>query len=107
MNTVALSNKLSKNLRFASDLSPLGWTGCLVWTGGTNGRGGYGQLRDDGKQKLAHVAAMELAGIETPQGRQRDHLCGRRTCINVRHLEPVTGAETFAGALARGSPLSR
>ena len=97
-----LSDRISSKIRFAHDLSPNGTPGCIVWTGGLNAPGGYGHVRVGKTMKLAHNAALMLAGIKTPQGHEQDHLCRRRTCINVRHLEAVTGAENVRrGACAK------
>jgi hypothetical protein len=79
--------------------------GCVLYTGclTTNG---YGQISIDGAQKLAHRAIYELTVGPIPEGLALDHTCHNRDaacmggdtclhrrCINVDHLEPVTGAE--------------
>jgi hypothetical protein len=65
--------------------------GCWVWQLFIN-VGGYGAVRKDGKQYLAHrLAYIEKYG-DIPSGLQLDHLCRNRRCINPDHLEPVTHA---------------
>jgi hypothetical protein len=79
--------------------------GCVLYTGYITG-GGYGQISVNGTQKLAHRAVYELTVGPIPEGMELDHTCHNRDascmggttclhrrCINVDHLEPVTGAE--------------
>jgi hypothetical protein len=67
---------------------------------------GYGLIRVDGVLKLTHRAIYELAVGPIPDGMNLDHICHNRDdtcmggvgcihrrCINVEHLEPVTGPE--------------
>lgn len=78
---------------------------CLLYTGTLNNRG-YGQICVDGTPMLAHRAMYELTVGPIPDGMNLDHTCHNRDasclggdscphrrCINVDHLEPVTGAE--------------
>lgn len=75
------------------------YAGCLINTG-------YGQISVNGVQTLAHRAIYELTVGPIPDGMVIDHTCHNRDpecmggdtclhrrCINVEHLEPVTGAE--------------
>lgn len=79
--------------------------GCLLYTGTLNNTG-YGQISVDGSLMLAHRAMYELTVGPIPDGMNLDHTCHNsdaacvggsnclhRRCINVEHLEPVTGAE--------------
>jgi len=52
-----------------------------------------GQVDRRPKPKLAHVASYELLVGPVPGGRQLDHLCRNKMCINPDHLEPVTPRE--------------
>ena len=58
---------------------------------------GYGRFYSviNGKRKdiLAHVAMYEALVEEIPEGMELDHLCRVRSCINPKHLEPVTHLE--------------
>lgn len=65
--------------------------GCHVWTAGKAGNG-YGSFWL-GRTRLAHRVAWEWAKGHIPDGRQLDHLCRNRSCVNVDHLEPVTCRE--------------
>lgn len=79
--------------------------GCLLFTGNLSNRG-YGQISVDGTPTLAHRAMYELTVGPIPAGMNLDHTCHNRDaacmggdgcvhrrCINVEHLEPVTGPE--------------
>jgi hypothetical protein len=62
--------------------------GCELATGRKD-RDGYafrGRTR-------AHIAAWVAANGAVPDGLELDHLCRRRHCIALHHLEPVTREE--------------
>lgn len=59
--------------------------GCWLWTGASNVKG-YGKHG----QKMAHRVVYELLVEPIPAGLQIDHLCRVRSCVNPRHLQPVT-----------------
>lgn len=65
---------------------------CLLWQGAKNRRG-YGSVSVQGRIKPAHVAVFELAVGAVPMGLELDHLCRRPSCVNPKHLEPVTHRE--------------
>lgn len=77
--------------------------GCIVWTGGQNGRG-YGQIGLDYKKKLVHRVAWELANGPIPEGKQIDHTCWNRLCANVEHLrlaDPNDNLRSKQGATSK------
>jgi hypothetical protein len=41
----------------------------------------------------AHIVAWEREHGQVPEGKELDHLCRRRNCIAVHHLESVTRGE--------------
>lgn len=41
----------------------------------------------------AHIVAWERANGPVPDGNELDHLCRRRNCCALHHLEPVTRSE--------------
>lgn len=57
-------------------------TPCWIWQGKLNSSG-YGP----------HVREWEKVNGPVPAGRQLDHLCRVRVCINIDHMEPVTPRE--------------
>jgi hypothetical protein len=65
---------------------------CWVWKG-TILRGGYGQIKVNGKKHLAHRFFYELLIGPIPNGLTLDHLCRVRACVRPGHLEPVTSRE--------------
>ena len=69
---------------------------CWNWSGSIDG-GGYGGFRrskeSGGKWIRAHRVSYELFVGPIPSGRCLDHLCRVRSCVNPKHLEPVTIGE--------------
>lgn len=92
---------------FEARTEPLCWSDCIVWTGGTNGKG-YGSLSVDGRMVLAHRYAWEQINGPIPAGMVIDHRCYERSCVNVDHLRLATPQENGAnrsGAMpGRGLP---
>lgn len=79
-------------------------TPCWPWTGCVDADG-YGRVAFDGRGRMAHRVAYELAVGPIPDGLVIDHLCRTPRCVNPAHLEPVTRGENVrrgvAGALRR------
>lgn len=65
---------------------------CVRFTGARH-RNGYGLLRCGGQLLGAHRAAWLAFKGPIPAGMEIDHLCRVKDCVNVDHLEVVTGAE--------------
>lgn len=81
-----LWEKVDKDGPVPADRPELG--PCWVWTAGSKVNG-YGRIWD-GRMRMAHVVAWELAGGAIPGGQELDHLCRNPLCVNPAHLEPVT-----------------
>lgn len=63
-----------------------GAAGCWIWTGHVH-KHGYGLACIDGGKVYAHRLAWELAGRGALRaGSHLTHRCGRRDCVNPRHL---------------------
>jgi hypothetical protein len=74
---------------------------CWLWTASLDTKG-YGQLnagRRGAGMVRAHRVAYELAYGALPAGRELDHLCRRRSCVNPAHLEAVSRAENMRRGL--------
>jgi hypothetical protein len=65
---------------------------CWVWMA-ARCPGGYGMFFFQGKMSCAHIAGYILSGREIPEGKELDHLCRNRGCVNFNHLEPVSHKE--------------
>ena len=68
---------------------------CWLWTSTLNWDG-YGQIRMQGKMRIAHRLSYETLVGPIPGGLELDHLCKVRNCVRPDHLEPVTHAENVA-----------
>ncbi len=78
--------------------------GCWLWRGGTSNGYGLLHLSKNGRKTSvrAHRFAYEAMIGPIPKGLQLDHLCRVRSCVNPKHLEPVTNAENVRrGVIAR------
>lgn len=68
-------------------------SGCWLWTAyiDQKGYGVFGVTRRD--LYKAHRYSYQMHIGEIPEGKQLDHLCRVRHCVNPAHLEPVTNQE--------------
>ena len=79
--------------RVMTRVSPEPMSGCWLWVGWTDDKG-YGRIKF-GSRKGARVHRVLFEQIRgpVPVGKELDHLCRVRCCLNPAHLEPVTHAE--------------
>lgn len=76
---------------------------CWPWTGPTNSRTRYGQLRFDGRLTTSHRIAWELnSGRSIGPGMYVCHTCDNRPCCNPGHLYEGTPKQNTADMMARG-----
>lgn len=61
---------------------------CWLWDGAKSG--GYGQLKNAGKNVGAHRVAYEEAHGPIPAGMVVDHRCHVKLCVRPEHLRVVT-----------------
>lgn len=70
---------------------------CLLWQGPTRSNG-YGTVVYMGKQRSTHALALHLHAPDKfnfDPGKEVDHTCNERACINPAHLEVVTHQENM------------
>lgn len=78
--------------RFREKWIPNRRTGCWLWTAAVDGCG-YGLLFA-GRPRRAHRISWYLRHKRWPvEGKELDHLCRNRWCVNPDHLEEVTHQE--------------
>lgn len=71
-------------------------SGCWLWVGELDRRGGYGALAvptstpSKWRRVKAHRVVFEIMRGPIPEGLVLDHLCRVHNCVNPDHLEPVT-----------------
>lgn len=78
-------------LRFKQKYVVQGSKGCWQWKGGRNPEG-YPLLHLNGKMVPAHRFSYKNVGKKNSK-QELDHTCGNSSCVNPRHLEPVTHQE--------------
>ena len=79
-------------MRLADRVGPITEGGCWPWLGATT-TSGYGVIRYEGRQEMAHRVAFKLAYGPIPEGLVLDHLCRTPGCVNPAHLEAVPQRE--------------
>jgi len=97
-----MSGSLEK--RFHRKLSPYKTaTGCVEWTGATNGK--YGLIRSSKKPfpwLLAHRIAYEMHYGNIPSGMDVMHKCDNPRCVSWEHLSIGTRKENMKDMVSKG-----
>lgn len=93
MNTYLLNRAEQARLMRLITIDPD--TQCWLWQGRLNSNGYAWAQRGPGHPpRVVHRIMWEHAhNAPVPAGRQLDHLCRRRNCVNPEHFEPVTASE--------------
>ena len=82
---VNLPARISAKIRFQD---------CWIWLGAMSSTPtDYGQVQWRGKHAPAHRVVYEILVGPIPDGLTLDHLCRNHSCVNPKHLEPVTMRE--------------
>jgi ribosomal protein L37AE/L43A len=71
--------------------------GCWEWNGVTDDRR-YGQVRIDGKARLAHRLVYASFCGEVPDGMLVAHRCNNKRCVNPKHLYLATPSQNMLDA---------
>ncbi|PXH62351.1 HNH endonuclease signature motif containing protein [Klebsiella variicola] len=87
-------------------------TGCWIFTG-SRLPSGYGILWNGARPTGAHRISFQLYKGEIPAGKEIDHICNNRSCVNPAHLQAISHKEnihkssTLMGVNARKSHCKR
>ena len=87
--------------RFDAQYIPEPNSGCWLWIGAVNNKG-YGRIRVNGKQVLAHRASYEAIRGAIPVGFVVLHVCDNSICVNPYHLRIGTQAQNLADMRIKG-----
>ncbi|HVU73076.1 MAG TPA: HNH endonuclease signature motif containing protein [Mycobacteriales bacterium] len=78
-----------------------GPVGSDCWDGTNTTSSGYSVAAHRGRTMKLHLVTFRLLIGPVPAGLEVDHLCARRSCANVAHLEAVGRLENVGRATAR------
>lgn len=68
-------------------------TPCWIWQGFKDSRAGYAVIGINGRPRKVHQISYKRFHGEVPAGKEIDHVCGNRACVNPDHLEAVSHTE--------------
>lgn len=98
--------KLTAQERFWSKVGAPDQNGCWIWRGKLKNNG-YAQIVANGRQFVAHVFSYRLMRGLIPKGKELDHTCRNRSCVNPAHLEPVTHRENVLRGMGLAAKCAR
>ena len=92
---------IDQRTRIENNVIKIPESGCWIWDLGLSPLG-YGRIFFQGKARFAHRVAYTLFKGAVPEGKELDHKCRIRCCVNPDHLDPITHAENVKRG-ARGA----
>jgi hypothetical protein len=90
-----IAKRLKAHLKIDKD------SGCHLWTGHRDADG-YGLTSAEGKRRVAHRVAWEVANGPIPEGMIVMHTCDNPACCNPEHLQLGTHAENTRDRIKKG-----
>lgn len=105
MGEKVMGKVIDLQTRFWSKVDKEGPGGCWVWRA-NKVWGGYGHIRVGKRMILAHRIAYEFANGDIPDGKQIDHVCHNRSCVNPAHLRVASNKENARNMLLRSDNTS-
>lgn len=81
-------------------------TPCWIWQRSLRKKDGYGQVAINGRRRQAHRFYYERHMGPIPEGKEIDHLCGVKACVNPDHLKAVEQPENLWRAAMRKAGLT-
>lgn len=92
-------SRISADERFEQKFIPEPNSGCWLWNASSN-TDGYGLFFFNGKIKSAHQFSFSKRyGYIPSNGKEIDHICRNRMCVNPEHLREVTHKENMENAI--------
>lgn len=89
--------------RFEDKYMPEPNSGCWIWLDHISKTTGYGNFRGLEKRMSAHRASWRLYRGSIPLGKQVNHTCGTRCCVNPTHFYVGTQKENMLDMMGAGN----
>lgn len=83
-----------EEIEFITKRFKISENGCWDWTGNKN-RQGYGRVPFRGRVVVPHRLLHQTIFGEITPGLVSDHICENKSCVNPKHIEPVTSKENI------------
>lgn len=87
--------------RFETKYMPVTESGCWLWTDRMD-KYGYGLFYMNSRKYGSHRVSWEIHNGPIPEGKQINHKCHVRCCVNPHHLYVGTQAENMLDKMERG-----
>ena len=92
---------MNLSARFWAKVIPEPMSGCYLWIGALNGRGGYGEMKIAGKVLKAHRVSWYLATGAWPHLGVL-HKCDVPACVRLEHLFEGTQKDNMQDCARKG-----